>query len=408
MRGCCCRLPGRIFCPDLTVCIHVHLYGWASASESAAAIYDGVDAKTEATAPTLIDLFAGCGGMTAGFVEHGFNPTMAVEHWLPAAATYAANFGEHHCRLIDIVDLATADVLEADVVVGGPPCQGFSTLGKKDPCDPRNRLWEEYVRVVLAANPKVFVVENVAQFANSREFQALIGELTGGALCKWRHHDWAILNAADYGVPQRRKRMILIASRVGPMPLPERTHTKSGGRGLAPWATVRDAIGDIDPEPVGIALPARKASFFGASVRGVFASSEIHLGRHHTQMSLDRYDHVPPGGGRFDLPAELTPGYLLRRPTGFTDVIGRMRWDAPSLTIRTEFHKPSKGRYLHPQWDDWQRVNRPITHLEAARLQTFSDDFVWCGSKMAIARQIGNAVPPRLAAAIAEAIRERL
>lgn len=373
----------------------------------------GVDAETEATppapnAPTVIDLFAGCGGMTAGFVQQGFVPKLAVEHWLSAAATYAANFGESHVRLVDIADLATADMPEADVVVGGPPCQGFSTLGRKDPNDPRNGLWKEYVRVVLAANPKVFVVENVAQFTKSREFQALTDELSSGALRQWRHHEWGILDAADYGVPQRRRRMILVASRVGPISLPTPTHAKTGVGRLPPWATVSDAFGDVGWEPVGDVLPLRKTAFFGAKVKGVFASSEIHLGRRHTQMSLDRYDHIPPGGGRLDLPAELTPGYLLGRTSGFTDVIGRMRWDTPSPTIRTEFFTPSKGRYLHPQWDDECRVNRPITHLEAARLQTFPGDFVWCGSKLSIARQIGNAVPPRLAAAIARAIRTRL
>jgi DNA (cytosine-5)-methyltransferase 1 len=138
---------------------------------------------------------------------------------------------------------------------------------------------------------------------------------------------------------------------------------------------------------------------------------DLHLGREPRPLSLLRYDCIPPGGGRFDLPDELLPNCWRNKATGTTDVMGRMRWDRPSLTIRTEFFKPEKGQYLHPQWDPDNpslRVNRPITHLEAARLQTFPNDFVWCGTKLQIARQIGNAVPVTLATAIARSVLQLL
>lgn len=358
--------------------------------------------------PTLVDLFAGCGGMTAGFVAEGFRPSLAVEWDLPAAATYAANYGEDHMQCGDIADLANDEVPEVDVVIGGPPCQGFSNLGTKNPNDPRNRLWKEYIRVVRAARPKVFVVENVDRYSKSTEFELLRNELEQGSLSEWEHHDWSVLNAADYGVPQRRNRTILVASRVGPVGLPKPTHSREERGGLERWSTVRDAIGHVDFQTGGVDLPSSRESFFGQVVPGVFKSRDIHLGRRPTQMSLDRYDHIPPGGGRFDLPPELTPLCWARKPTGTTDVMGRMRWDAPSLTIRTEFFKPEKGQYLHPEWDQSRRsrrVNRPITHREAALLQTFPEDFLWCGNKTAIARQIGNAVPPLLAQQIAAHIR---
>lgn len=362
----------------------------------------------KASGPTVIDLFAGCGGMTAGFVAEGFDPRLAVEWELPAAATYAANFGEDHTRCVDIAELHSDEVPNVDVVIGGPPCQGFSNLGTKDPHDPRNKLWMEYLRVVLAANPKVFVVENVDRFSKSAEFELLMTELAAGSLKKWKHHEWAVLNAANFGVPQRRNRTILIASRIGPISLPVATHSKTGDEGLQPWSTVRDAIGDLEPSPIGIDLPSSSEKFFGRRLPGIFKSEQIHLGRRPTQMSLERYNHIPPGGGRFDLPSHLLPRCWAEKPTGTTDVMGRMRWDAPSLTIRTEFFKPEKGQYLHPQWDRSRpnrRVNRPITHREAALLQTFPQDFLWCGSKTDIARQIGNAVPSRLAAHIAAQIR---
>lgn len=363
------------------------------------------------TGPSMIDLFAGCGGMTAGFVSHGFDPRLAVEWELPAAATYAANFGEEHIRCINIADLLDDEIPSVDLVIGGPPCQGFSNLGSKDADDPRNKLWKEYLRVVLVANPKIFVIENVDRFAKSPEFELLMSELADGSLKRWRHHDYAVLNAADYGVPQRRRRTILIASRIGPIGLPEPSHSKDGAGGREPWTTVRDAIGHIPTAPIGIDLPDSSDWFFGARVAGVFKSEQIHLGRRPTKMSLERYDCVPPGGGRFDLPTHLLPRCWAEKPTGTTDVLGRMRWDAPSLTIRTEFFKPEKGQYLHPQWDrdrPESRINRVITHREAALLQTFPETFLWCGNKTDIAKQIGNAVPSHLASVLARTVLDRL
>jgi DNA (cytosine-5)-methyltransferase 1 len=351
--------------------------------------------------PTLVDLFAGCGGMTAGFVAAGFSPALAVEWDLAAASTYAANFGESHMHWGDIADVPSSSVPAVDVVIGGPPCQGFSNLGTRDPADPRNKLWLEFLRVVRAADPKVFVLENVDRFSRSAEFGLLMDSIGD----RWRHVDWAVLNAADYGVPQRRQRTILIASRVGPVALPAPTCSRES------WSTVRSAFEGVPFATDCFDLPSSSVSFFGQTVPGIFKSTDLHLGRRPQQKSLARYDCIPPGGGRFDLPDHLLPPCWANKPTGTTDVMGRMRWDAPSLTIRTEFFKPEKGQYLHPQWepdDAARRVNRPITHREAALLQTFPPDFVWCGTKMNIARQIGNAVPSRLAEAVARQVARAL
>lgn len=358
----------------------------------------------------MIDLFAGCGGLTQGFVDKGFKPVAAVEFDTAAAATYAANFGADHTHCIDIADWRH-DIPHADIIVGGPPCQGFSNLGSRNPDDPRNRLWREYVRVIQAVAPAAFIIENVDRFRRSPEFQLLTEEVDSGALQDYQIVH-AVLNAADYGVPQRRRRTIVIGSRVGPPRLPEPTHAEPGTLGLLPdWSTVRDAIEDVPRQPGQFHLPDRKVDFQGVFVPGVFAENELHLRRNPTELSLLRYDCVPPGGGRFDLPDELLPNCWRNKPTGTTDVMGRMSWDRPSLTIRTEFFKPEKGQYLHPEWTAQNpdtRVNRPITHLEAARLQTFPTNFVWCGSKIEIAKQIGNAVPPVLAQAVARSVMELL
>src|ERR1700712_1868013 len=124
----------------------------------------------------MIDLFAGCGGMTAGFAPYGFEPVLSVEWNLHAAATYAANFGEDHTFWGDIADALRGDIPEADVVIGGPPCQGFSNLGSKDVNGPRNKLWKSYLEVVERANPRAFVIENVNRFPSSAEFQLLLDE----------------------------------------------------------------------------------------------------------------------------------------------------------------------------------------------------------------------------------------
>lgn len=359
---------------------------------------------------SMIDLFAGCGGMTVGFGQEGFTSKLAVEFDFAAAATYAANFGEEHTFYGDIADLPEERIPEVDVVIGGPPCQGFSNLGSKDVGDPRNKLWKEYLRIVTHARPKVFVLENVQRFSKSSEFQMLLDEADHGCIQEYEL-SWQVLLAADYGVAQRRPRTILIGSRIGPIQLPTATHARNATVGLKPWATVRSRIEGLPSMPATTELPDRRVEVFGREVAGPFVAQELHIGRNPRPQSLERYDHVPPGGGRFDVPFHLLPRCWQEKKSGTTDVMGRMRWDAPSLTIRTEFFKPEKGQYLHPQWDPEDRtarVNRVITHLEASRLQDFPDTFVWCGTKVQIAKQIGNAVPAGLAAAIARQVKKAI
>lgn len=372
-------------------------------------------------APTLIDLFSGCGGMSVGFRDQGFQPLLAVEWERAAAATYAANFGEDHTVAGDIALVAKKAIPRADVIIGGPPCQGFSNLGLKSLEDPRNQLWREYMRFIHAAKPKVFVIENVDRFHKSPEFQMLCDEVDHGTLRNYTltHR---VLNAADYGVSQRRRRTIVIGSTVGPIELPAPTHARAPDpdSGLRAWATVRDVIDGLPERPDSTELPDSLTEFFGEAMPGVFKGLDIHFGRQPTAKSLQRYAHVPPGGGRFDVPTDLLPRCWREKATGTTDVMGRMRWDAPSLTIRTEFFKPEKGAYLHPQWekgrqprgldrrwaigDPKRSVNRVITHYEASLIQGFPADYLWVGSKTQIARQIGNAVPSGLAHAIARQI----
>ncbi|AIY15580.1 DNA (cytosine-5-)-methyltransferase [Pimelobacter simplex] len=370
--------------------------------------------------PTTIDLFAGCGGMTVGFADEGFQPVLAVEWDRYAAATYAANWGEDHVIPGDIAEVAKNQIPVADVIIGGPPCQGFSNLGLKRLDDPRNQLWREYVRFIRTAKPQVFVIENVDRFAKSPEFAMLQAEIDHGLLKNYEI-SYGVLNAADYGVSQRRRRTIIIGSRVGRIELPEPTHAREAASGLKPWRTVRDRIEGLPARPDTTELPQSVTSFFGEPMPGVFKGLDIHFRRDPRQLSLDRYSYVPPGGGRFDVPPELLPRCWREKATGTTDVMGRMRWDFPSHTIRTEFFKPEKGSYLHPQWEAGvqdrreerlyvrgnprKSVNRVVTHYEASLIQDFPEAYQWVGPKIAIAKQIGNAVPSGLARAIARHIK---
>lgn len=361
--------------------------------------------------PTLIDLFAGCGGLTQGFVAAGFEPVLAVEFDRSAAATYAANFGD----IVHVGDIAALDldtIEHADVVVGGPPCQGFSGLGLRDPTDPRNKLWRYFLEVVRRAEPDVFVIENVARFRQSDEYGLLMDILRADGL--GAHYDvWAgELSAEDYGVPQRRRRAFVIGSRRGTPFAPTATHSRrpAPDKQLDAWVTIRQAFtrAGVPLAPSGIDLPARllPADGIGRSARipGVFSGLEIHLDRRYEARSIERYRYISPGGNRHLLPEDLLFDCWKKKRTGTTDVLGRLLWDEPSVTIRTEFFKPEKGRYLHPQWDQTDPAksqDRALTLLEGAVLQSFPMEFKWCGSKVQIGKQIGNAVPPELAEQIA-------
>ena len=336
----------------------------------------------------VIDLFAGCGGLSAGFEASGrYVPVAAVESDLQAAATYAQNFGDH-VFVGDIAEWADGSMPAADVVVGGPPCQGFSALGRRDPNDPRNKLWRHYVDVLSRVRPAFFVIENVPQFLRSGEFTSLQGETrSGGMLARYRLESF-VLNAADYGAPQARKRAVVIGRRseLSPIGPPPRSTRRVLGDAFPAWLEARVEAND---------LPPRTIEFRGNEMPGPFKLPDLHFTRSVPPLSMARYRAIPPGGSRFDLPDELqTPGWR-KHTRGAGDVMGRLMWDRPAVTIRTEFFKPEKGRFLHPS------EHRPLTHAEAALIQGFPESFAWCGTKAAIARQIGNAVPVPLAEAVA-------
>lgn len=350
----------------------------------------------------VVDLFAGCGGITEGFRRTGrYKAVAAVELDVAAASTYAENFGEDHIWQGSITDwLKDHPVPEADVVVGGPPCQGFSNLGAKRDDDPRNELWREYVRVLNLIKPKAFLIENVPRFLQSNEFAALEAETDDGLLSDYVLEKKPLV-AVDFGSSQVRRRGIVIGTRrdlVKPIEIPDPTVAVEDRK------TVQLALLGVQRRVPADRrnLPKTKVEHFGAAVPGAYTGHELHITRHYEPLSLERFKFIGPGENRFKLPDRLKSPCWLKHTTGAADVMGRLRWDKPSVTIRTEFFKPEKGRYLHPSED------RAITHREAALLQGFEDDFRWCGTKIEIARQIGNAVPVEFAEALGDHIAKAL
>lgn len=362
----------------------------------------------------MLDLFAGCGGLTRGFLDQAsFRSVGAVEADRAAAATFAANFDPsgRHTFAGDIADFI--EVPTAELVIGGPPCQGFSALGKRDPADARNQLWRHFVRVVRESGASMFVFENVDRFAKTPEFELLRRAASEeGDLAEFRTQVFR-LNAADFGVPQKRIRTIIVGSRIGPVTDPVKTHTKRPLEGQRGWATLREAFIEgsvtLETDVREEWLPESSVVFDGHELPGVFKLRDLHVTRPYDLTSQIRYAHIAPGQGRFNLPEELQYPCWRRHTTGAGDVLGRLRWDEPSVTIRTEFFRPEKGRFLHPQWENGGvQINRALTHAEAAVVQGFDERHVWCGSKAEIARQIGNAVPPPLARAVADVVAGRL
>jgi DNA (cytosine-5)-methyltransferase 1 len=309
---------------------------------------------------TFVDLFCGAGGMTQGFVQAGFQPLASVEMTPIASATHQKNFPrcQHFCGDIASFDsqkcLEKIGAPEVHLVVGGPPCQGFSVAGKRDPNDPRNHLFREFIRVVSEIKPWYIVMENVPGILTMKKGM-IKEEITDTfASIGYPHVSVAILESASYGVPQIRPRAIFIANKFGmsnPYPKPQLS--------IAEYKPIESAISDLPEwEPI----------------------PEInHEWTRHSPEYMERIAKVPPGGSLYET---------------YLDAFKRQYPGKPSMTVK-ENHG---GTHIHPY------LNRVISAREMARLQTFPDSFIFEGSMKKAMWQIGNAVPPRLAECIGYAL----
>ena len=328
----------------------------------------------------LADFFSGCGGTTLGFADAGMAPALAID-WEPdAAATFKLNFPTTAVIEQDIRELGVDEVeavLEPKgdsikLFAGCAPCQPFAGH-RHEPThrDSRSFLLLEFLRFVKALNPELIFVENVPGMQCLSASQGPLAEFVD-EISKTHHVACDTVSSADYGVPQTRRRLVLVASRLGPIGIPPPTH---GADTDNPHSTVRQWIG---------ALPPIAAGHEDSKVSS-------HRAMRLSRLNLARIRATPEGGDRRDWPKHLWPDCHRGGFDGHTDVYGRLSWDKPAPTLTTKCISYSNGRFGHPDQD------RALSVREAARLQTFPTEFQFSGSLSSKAKQIGNAVPVVLA-----------
>lgn len=363
----------------------------------------------------VVDLFAGVGGLSFGFAHNpDFQVIAANEILRQMSDAYQLNHPDVAMFGGDIKDFS-ASVLRRetslgthgiDVLVGGPPCQAYSTVGKRLLEDPRAQLFSEYYRLLKELEPQIFIYENVKGLISMNDGQLLgsIIDLFGSLGYKIRA---VVLNAADYGVPQTRERVIVVGTRNElDFSYPEPTHRNPNiapsflNMNLPTWRTLGDAIGDL-PE-----IAAGEQSFeYATKPQNEYQrlmrqnSSKClmdHDAPNHGESLLKIMAALPEGGGLNDLPIELRP------KSGFPNTYARLWWDRPSTTITRNLGTPSSSRCVHPH------VSRGLTTREGARLQSFPDSYKFSGSRTDRNLQIGNAVPCLLSDALAKEVLKTL
>jgi len=299
--------------------------------------------------PTVIDLFAGCGGFSLGFIQAGFEIVGFVEMWKPAIETYKLNHPNAKHLGYDITKIKDGELLEyknkIDVIIGGPPCQGFSLCGKRNINDKRNTLYKEYLRFVRIINPKTIVMENVKGLLSMKDEnnERVINKIVNDLIKLDYSVCYRVLNASDYGVPQNRERLIIIGKKLDLFPKP-----------LDNKINVIEAIGDLPFEENGM---------------------NAHVCFKPTENTIEKIKTLKQG-------EKLNNKFNRSRQ--------RIYSDKPSPTVMT------KPLFVHPIFD------RIMTPRELARLQSFPDDFRFTGSRTSMVKQIGNAVPVKLAREIAK------
>ena len=340
-----------------------------------------------------LDLFAGGGGLTLGLKQAGFLVSAAVEVDPSASETYLANHPntvlfQSDIRTISGLELIrTSPTNKIDLIAACPPCQGFSQLtAKYRRKDPRNELIFEFVRLVREIKPRTIMMENVPGLA--KKGAALFEPAMNDLRTLGYRLSIDVLDTADYGVPQRRQRLVVIGNLGAALDIPKVTHSRDSKKGTKPWVTVRDAIAS-EPKPITL----KKSIDAGGPCRVGW-----HVIRSLSPINLERLRVIRSGVSRSELPESLRPKCHQGRDTGFTNVYGRMSWDEPAPTITGGCTTLSKGRFGHPS------QLRTISVREAATLQAFPKDYIFKTQYMEKACDIiGNALPPRFAKVMAGA-----
>lgn len=341
--------------------------------------------------PSFVDLFCGAGGLSLGLKHAGWRSLLAVDHWTDAVNTYAANFPGDRVVSEDISTLDEERLAglvgeRPDWVVGGPPCQGFSTVGRRERNDPRNKLVHEFARVVRALRPSAFLIENVVGLRDMR----FVGHVC--RLFSDLGYDVTplVLTAADYGVPQLRRRVVFVGHREGNSFLKPAPAKRPGD-----YVTVWDAIGDLpelEPGQKAEAYDKPPATQYQRQMRRGSKSLQGHEASNHPDYLVRAISFIPDGGNRLSIPERYQP------KSGFHNSYSRLHSGSPAVAVTQNMGKPSATRCIHPF------QHRGLTAREGARLQGFPDAFHFQGPVTSQRLQIANAVPPILAEMLGRAL----
>lgn len=340
---------------------------------------------------TFVDLFSGAGGLSFGLRQAGWSPLLAIDTWRDAVTTYQANFPKEKCIQAGIEALTRDRLTHAlcdrpNWVVGGPPCQGFSTVGRRERNDPRNQLVREFRRVVRLLEPDGFLIENVIGLRDMRFVEEIVAlfELLGYRVTPF------VLAAADYGVPQLRRRIFFVGDRRGGTFVPPTpTH------GVDSYVTVWDAIGDLPvlrPGEKKTAYEGPPLTSYQRTLREGSGELQGHVASAHPPALVKAISYIPDGGNRRAIPPRYQPR------SGYHNSYSRLDSRAPAVAVTQNMGKPSSTRCIHPF------QHRGLTAREGARLQGFPDIFHFAGGITSQRLQIANAVSPILAQRIAEAL----
>ena len=343
----------------------------------------------------VMDLFAGVGGLSYGFSKlPDFNIVAANEIEKDIAAAYSLNHPEVrmiNCDINDLTEERINEILDGkkvDIIVGGPPCQSYSTVGKRQ-MDDRANLFLQYKRILQIVQPTAFVFENVVGILSMDKgnlFKRVQEEFNSiGYDLKYK-----VLNAVDYGVPQQRERVILVGFKGNNLfEYPEATH----GDGKKPFVTLEDALGDLPVIKSGGSSTEYAKDADNEFLKFVRKSGDAlteHKAPNNGAHLIRIMETLKDGQSKDDLPEEIRP------KSGYGNTYAKLWWEKPSTTITRNFACPSSSRCIHP------RDSRAMSIREGARLQSFPDDYVFFGSDGMKRLEIGNAVPPLLSSAIAK------
>ncbi len=356
----------------------------------------------------VIDLFAGVGGLSYGFAhDDDFEIIAANEILLDMAKAYELNHPSVKMYCKDIKDFGIEDLNndfnikkgDIDLIIGGPPCQAYSTVGKRLIDDPRGKLLQEYYRVLKEVDPKVFLFENVKGLLSMQK-----GELLETIISLFESLgykvQYKVLNSAEYGVPQIRERVIIIGTKLErEFEYPSPTHSKDGNLfGLKPYLTLAEAISDLPFIKTGeesFEYASEPKNEFQKIMRKNAPKKLMdHNAPKNNENLVKIMELLPDGGTPKDLPEELRP------KSGFGNTYCRLWWNRPSTTITRNLSTPSSSRCIHP------KAPRPLTTREGARIQCFPDNYMFYGSRSSRNLQIGNAVPIFLSIALKDSIKK--